>query len=244
MTVPDRRPTSPARRPGPAAYARGLSLLLVLGIGWWLVATGVLPSPTDVRSAVRDAGAWAPAVFVAAFAGLTLVATPRNVLTTIGAALFGIAGGIVLSWIAALIGAVAAFGLARLLGADTAQRLTRGRLERVDTVLRDHGTAAVVAARLLPVVPFSAVNYGAGVLGVRLRDFTLGTAVGIIPGTLAYAALGTYALDDPWAFAAVGVVLVVLFVAGSVAARRLWPRRQPEQVDCRRPEPESVDAAL
>lgn len=45
--------------------------------------------------------------------------------------------------------------------------------------------------RLVPIVPFTAINYTAGLTGVRLRDYTLGTAVGIIPGTVANVALGT-----------------------------------------------------
>jgi uncharacterized membrane protein YdjX (TVP38/TMEM64 family) len=190
---------------------------------------------------VDSAGAWAPVVFVLAFASLTLVAAPRNVLTTIGATLFGVADGIALSWLAALLGAVVAFAIGRWLGRDVVERLARGRLERVAAVLRDHGIASVVAARLMPVVPFTAVNYGAGLLGVRLAHFVVGTAVGIVPGTVAYAVLGAYALDDPLALAAVGAGLLVLFLAGTIVARRLRPHRQAER---RHPAPESVDAAL
>jgi uncharacterized membrane protein YdjX (TVP38/TMEM64 family) len=93
----------------------------------------------------------------------------------------------------------------------------------------------------MPVVPFTAVNYGAGVLGVRFDHFALGTAVGIVPGTIAYAVLGAYALDDPWALVAVGAGLLALFVAGTLVGRRLRARRRPER---RCPAPESADAAL
>jgi uncharacterized membrane protein YdjX (TVP38/TMEM64 family) len=223
------------------AVAKGLVLLLALVAAGWLVSAHGVPTAAEVRGLVVGADAWAPALYVLVFAVLTLVAAPRNVLTTVGAALFGMAGGIALSWLAALLGAVAGFAVGRWLGADAVERLTRGRLDRVSTALRDHGLESVVAARLMPVVPFTAVNYGAGVLGVRLAHFALGTAVGIVPGTIAYAVLGAYALDDPWALAAVGAGLLVLFVAGTLVGRRLRARRQPER---RCPAPESADAAL
>jgi uncharacterized membrane protein YdjX (TVP38/TMEM64 family) len=93
----------------------------------------------------------------------------------------------------------------------------------------------------MPVVPFAAVNYGAGVLGVRFAHFSLGTAVGIIPGTVAYAVLGAYALDEPWLLAAIGAGLLILFVVGTAVGRRFRARRHPERQS---PATESADAAL
>lgn len=230
-----------AQRTTRAGVVKVSGLVLALAAAWGLFAVHGAPDLAGVRTAVAAAGAWAPVVFVGAFASLTLVAAPRNVLTTIGAALFGLAGGIALSWLAALLGAVVAFGVGRFLGRDAGERLTRGRLARVATVLRDHGTESVLAARLMPVVPFTAVNYGAGVLGVRLPHFVLGTAVGIVPGTVAYAVLGATGLDDPWVLAGIATALLALFVVGTAAGRRRWRRRQPDR---RSLEPESGHAAL
>lgn len=232
--------------PGAQKTTRGVAvrlsaLVVAAGVGWWLIETPGAPDVVAIRAAVSAAGPWAPLAFVAAFASLTLVAAPRNMLTTLGAALFGMAGGIALSWVAALLGAVVAFGVGRFLGGDAGERLTRGRLARVATVLRDHGMGSVLAARLMPVVPFTAVNYGAGVLGVRLGHFALGTAIGIVPGTVAYAVLGAYGLGDPLVLGGIAIVLVVLFIAGAAAGRRVWSRRRSDR---RCLEPESADAAL
>ncbi len=232
---------------GAGAAVRGVVLVLGLAAIWWLVSVHGVPTAPEVRVLVSGAGAWAPVLYVLVFASLTLVATPRNVLTTIGAALFGVAGGIALAWLAGLLGALVGFAVGRLLGADAGERLTRGRLDRVATALRDHGTESIVAARLMPVVPFAAVNYGAGVLGVRTSHFTLGTAIGMIPGTVAYAVLGAFALDDPWVFTGLGAGLLLLFLLGSFVVRARGARRarRPrQQPDCRRRGPESADAAL
>lgn len=228
----------------PSRAAKAVALVLGFAAVGWLLSVHGVPTGSEVRALVGGAGGWAPVLYVVVFAALTLVAAPRNVLTTVGAALFGVSGGIALSWLAALLGALAGFALGRLLGAGAGERLTRGRLERVATALRDHGTESVIAARLMPVVPFTAVNYGAGVLGVRTSHFSVGTAVGIVPGTVAYAALGAYALDDPWALTSVGLGLMILFLAGTLVTRALKRRRARQQPECRRPEPESADAAL
>lgn len=77
------------------------------------------------------------------------------------------------------------------MGRDAVERLTGTRLERVDQLLARRGLLAVLAVRLVPLVPFTAINYAAGLSTGRRRDYAWGTAVGIIPGTLSYVALGS-----------------------------------------------------
>ncbi len=102
--------------------------------------------------------------------------------------MFGLAAGIAIVLVAAVLGAIVAFGLGRTLGRDAVQRFTGTRVARVDALLRRRGILAVIGLRLVPVVPFTAVNYAAGLTSVGVRDYVLGTAVGIVPGTVAYVA--------------------------------------------------------
>ncbi len=121
------------------------------------------------------------------------------------------------------MGAVISFGVGRLLGREAVDRLISGRLAHVDALLADHGLSAVLIVRLVPLVPFIAINYASGLSGVKFRHFVLGSALGMIPGTLAYAALGAYG-TNPWGLAAAGSVLIILVVAGAWWARRLNAR--------------------
>ena len=93
--------------------------------------------------------------------------------------------------------------------------------------MRHQGVAAVVVARLTPVLPFTIVNYGAGVSAVSLRDFLVGTAVGIVPGTVGYAAIGASAGRSAAIFAASLVVGTLLFVGALVVGRRMARRSTP-----------------
>lgn len=141
-------------------------------------------------------------------------------LTAAGGALFGLWAGAGLSLAGALVGAIISFGAGRLLGRDAVDRLIRGRLMRVDALLADHGLSAILVVRLVPLVPFIAINYASGLSGVRFRHYVLGSALGMVPGSLAYAALGAYG-TNPWGLAVAGSALVALVAGGSWWARRL-----------------------
>jgi uncharacterized membrane protein YdjX (TVP38/TMEM64 family) len=188
-----------------------------------------VPDPATLHGPLDAAGGWAPAVFVAAFAMLTLLATPRNVLTAVGGAAFGVAGGAALSWAAALMGAVAAFAIGQRLGHDTIARMRSVRIEQVRSVLHGRGLEAVLVARLLPVVPFAMVNYGAGVVGIGFWHFAIGSAVGMLPGTLAYAALGAYGASNSWAYGVGFTVALLAFLAIPAIGGRLRLNREAKE---------------
>jgi len=131
-----------------------------------------------MRSRVDAAGMWGPALFFGLYAALALIPVPKALLTAAGGALFGLWAGAGLSLAAALVGAIISFGAGRLLGREAVDRLIRGRLARVDALLADHGLSAVLIVRLVPLVPFIAINYASGLSGVRFRHYVLGSAMG------------------------------------------------------------------
>ena len=200
----------------------GALILIVIGAVVLALILGT-PDIAAVRSRVDAAGLWGPALFFALYTGLALIPWPKALLTAAGGALFGLWAGAGLALAAALVGAVISFGLGRLLGREVVDRLIRGRLARVDALLADHGLSAVLIVRLVPLVPFIAINYASGLSGVRFRHYVLGSAIGMVPGSLAYAALGAYG-TNPWGLAAAGSALVLLVASGSWWARRLNAR--------------------
>ena len=68
-----------------------------------------------------------------------------------------------------------------------------------------------------------AINYAAGLTGVRLRHYVVGSALGMVPGSLAYAALGAYG-TEPWKLVAAATALVLLAAGGVWWGRRLGLR--------------------
>jgi uncharacterized membrane protein YdjX (TVP38/TMEM64 family) len=203
----------------------GLALAVLIAGGLvWLLLGGELDA---VQRAVAATGAWGPVVYLVMHVLLTLVPVSKNLLSGVAGALFGLAGGIAISWVASMLSAVVGFAIARRLGRETVAEMTGPRLARVEDVMRHQGVAAVVVARLTPVLPFTIVNYGAGVSAVSLRDFLVGTAVGIVPGTVGYAAIGASAGRSAAIFAASLVVGTLLFVGALVVGRRMARRPTP-----------------
>jgi uncharacterized membrane protein YdjX (TVP38/TMEM64 family) len=189
-----------------------------------------LPDPARLREQIASAGWAAPAVFVGLYALVTLAPIPKNVLSAVAGLLFGLLPGVLLVFVGALIGAHAAFALGRWLGRAAVEQMTSTRVADVDRMLARRGLIAVIAVRLVPVVPFTAINYTAGLTGVRLRDYALGTLIGIVPGTVAYVALGTYgATPGAWPFLVSAGALVVLSIGGVLAARSRRSVRAPDE---------------
>ena len=85
-------------------------------------------------------------------------------------------------------------------------------------------------ARIAPGVPYTLVNYAAGLTPIALRAFVLATAIGVAPRAFAYTALGGSLGDlrSPEANVAIAV-LVVMAVGGLVLARRDLARSRIQQ---------------
>ena len=202
----------------------GLFAALVLGVGGVLIASGgrVGDALATIREAVDAAGPWGPVLFVLAYAVLTALLVPGSPLTIAAGVLFGPVLGTALVVVGATVGATMAFVWGRRLGREAVAGLTGDRFEKVDDWLRDRGLLAVLYVRLVPLLPFNLLNPVAGVTGVTLRDFVVGTAIGIVPGTFAFAALGG-TFDDPTSpmfLTALGL-LVVLAVGAPIVDRRV-----------------------
>lgn len=202
----------------------GLLLVVVAGGTVAFLVVG-LPSQEQVARVIDDAGLLAPVLFVAVYAALTVLLFPGSVLTAAGGAVFGVVAGTLLAVVGATLGAIAAFMAGRRLGRAQVERIATHRMGRLDEWMARRGFLAVLYARLLPVAPFNALNYVAGVTGVSTRDYSLATAIGIVPGTFAYAALGS-TLNDPASpeFLSALALVVVLAVGAPLVERALRRR--------------------
>lgn len=183
--------------------------------------------PDRLQELVESAGWSGAVVFVVGYAVLVLVPSPASLLTILGGALFGLWWGALLSWAGALLGATGGFLLGRRLGRPAVDRMLHGRLQQADQVLARHGLVAVLAVRLVPLFPFTPINYASGLVGVRRRDYALGTAVGIVPGALAYAALGASGADPTGIAVGVGGLVVLAVLGGTVGRRLLATTTRP-----------------
>ena len=168
----------------PRAVWLRMALLATLLVAAVVVALMIdLPSVVRLRAAVASAGVLGLAGFVLLYVGLALVPVPKNVASIAAGAAFGLGTGFVLVLAAAVLGAIVAFWLARLLGRAAVESYAGPRLAGVDAAIARHGIFGMVLLRLVPLVPYTALNYLAGLTALRPAAFVVGTIVGMATGT-------------------------------------------------------------
>ena len=170
--------------------------LLVLGGLTWAGASYDLfryVSLEQVRSMVQSLGAYCPVAFVGLCVGAVLLHLPEIVLIAIGGVLFGSVNGFLLGWIGSVAGSTCSFLIARYFMRDAVRRALLSRFKRIqafDERLARRGFRTILLLRFaLFMAP--PLNWAIGVTRVRLRDYVLGSALGVVP----CIAITSYAAD-------------------------------------------------
>lgn len=176
------------------AVALALAGFFAFGLQRYFTLEALRENRDALRAWVDARPALAMGVFVLAYAGAVAISFPgASILTVFGGFLFGLWPGTPLVVIAATLGASAIFVAAKTALADFLRRRARGFLKTMEEGFRENELSYLLFLRLAPIFPFWAVNIGAGLLGVRLRNFMIGTFFGIIPGSFVYASIGNAA---------------------------------------------------
>ncbi|KIN71466.1 TVP38/TMEM64 family protein [Sulfitobacter guttiformis] len=217
-----------------AAILAGLAILGIALFGVWQFAPSLFTEARGLLDAERlemlvaRAGIWGPVVIVALMT-VAVVASPvpsAPIALAAGAA-YGNIWGTVQVVIGAELGALIAFGLARILGHDVLRRVFGDRVDAGLLGSQTALTATVLASRLMPFVSFDIISYAAGLSKINSWRFALATLVGIIPASFLLAHFGSEAVSGDlgratWAVLGLGLVtgLPLLWVA---------LRKQPEK---------------
>lgn len=171
-------------------------------------------SGDSLRSLVEGYGVLAPLVFIIVYAIATVALVPGSALTLAGGALFGPLLGTTYTVIGAFFGATLAFFFARYLrGGRPLARTGKwtSLLASYDARIQTRGLATVLFLRLVPLFPFSALNYGLGLTSVKVRHYLIGTLIGIIPGTFAFTYFGD-ALSTLRPVPIIGAVILIIVI--------------------------------
>lgn len=175
---------------------------LILGIALLLVAAAVLlwryTPLAEVANPERVAewmervrtSAWAPLIVIAAFIIGGFVMFPLTLLITATAIVFSPWMAISLSLAGSIANALALYAVGHRLMRNTVTHAFGVYVEKLRRALDHSGIIAVATVRMVPVAPFTLVNLAAGAIDVRVRDYTLGTLLGLLPGTIALTAFG------------------------------------------------------
>jgi uncharacterized membrane protein YdjX (TVP38/TMEM64 family) len=199
-------------------------LILVLGSVWLLWAhTEWFENPRLVKVEVLSWGIWGPLVYMLLYAVGPSFLVPGAVMTVAGGLAFGALWGSIYSLIGADAGALIAFAAGRFLGRSFVEHLVGGRFEKLLAHIGRHGFQIVFYLRLVPIIPYNALNLMAGASPITFRDYFWASMIGMVPGTILFAFLGDalWHPTSPRFFLALALI-ALCFAAGELARRRGW----------------------
>jgi uncharacterized membrane protein YdjX (TVP38/TMEM64 family) len=169
----------------------------------------------------KTAAYWAAPLLMVVVAILPI---PAEIPAAMNGMLFGAALGIVITWSGAMLGAMISYELARCFGRKISRRFVSPEVIDKFEGLKDTEAAVLLMLRLTPVVAFTVVNWASGLLQVRRSTFVWTTAVGILPGAIAFTASGS-AISMMYQRYPGTVTTVVAVLCGALLVRVWWKQR-------------------
>jgi uncharacterized membrane protein YdjX (TVP38/TMEM64 family) len=220
ITMPPMKPGS-----GGLTFLDVVKIVAIVGIviacGWLLWAHSEwFRDPEQVKREVVQWGIWGPIVYMLAYAVGPSFLVPGAVMTIAAGLAFGTGWGSVYSLIGADVGAIVAFGAGRWLGKSFVERVVGERFHEVLHKIARHGFQIIFYLRMVPVIPYNALNLLAGASPITFKDYFWASMIGMVPGTILFAFLG----DALWHPLSRKFFLALLLIGISVVCGEVWRR--------------------
>jgi len=134
----------------------------------------------------------ATVIYALVYIAVTGLSLPgATILTLAGGAVFGLMWGTIIVSFASSIGATLAFLAARFLFRDAVNAKFGLQVKEIDAGIARDGAFYLFTLRLVPLIPFFAINLVMGLTVLKTRTFYWVSQVGMLAGTLVYVNAGT-----------------------------------------------------
>jgi phosphatidylserine/phosphatidylglycerophosphate/cardiolipin synthase-like enzyme/uncharacterized membrane protein YdjX (TVP38/TMEM64 family) len=232
--VPEKKTLSAGKRI--AMWVMTLLLLLGLAAAWrysplneWLSMDAL----AEFAVTWKDNAA-TPLIVMLGFIIGGLLVIPVTALIIISVLTFGPWLGFVYAISGSFLSAMTGYGLGNLLGRKTVRDLAGKRINDVSRQLAKRGLLTMLVVRVIPVAPFTIINLVAGASHIRLRDFSVGTVLGMLPGILGITLLtdrveATLRSPDWTALLTLVIVAALVFSTGYFLSRKLFAMTRREK---------------
>lgn len=201
-------------------------VIVAVAIALLLMVGPTAGNVDNLRDLLLSYGPWSAAISAGLTVAQAVIAPlPGNVITITNGLVFGPLWGSLLSWMSTLLGSSICFLLAKRFGRPFAGKIVGDSLQGAEKFFQQYGLQAVFVVRIMPFVPFDAVSYGAGLVGVPFSRFLLATGIGIIPSVIVYSYIGTMIAGIYWW---VLITLLTVSLIGIIIASRLIPKTKTQ----------------
>lgn len=214
-------------------------VVLIVSVVWMCFKFNLCQkyNAAGIKNYIGSFGMLGPIIYIIMFILVPLTLFPNAILALASGMAFGVFYGMIYTIIGAVLGAALSFYIARFLGKDIVDKLVRGKGKWFEDGVGKKGFLIVFTLRLIPLVPFDIISYGAGLSKIKFKDFLLATTIGIIPGVFIFINLGDKSqnpdsLDFIFASVLLGaLVLVSYFIKNKISFDKLQDNLSDEEVD-------------
>jgi len=205
--------------------------IALVGFYQWYAGTNHL-SPLQVVQQLLDFlknGVWGVVIYVVLYAIRPLILFPSTILTLAGGFVFGPVLGVLYTIIASNISSTIAYFVGHFFGEGLLKDDgSDGLIQRYARRMRENSFETVMIMRFI-FLPYDAVSYLAGFLRIHYWAFILATALGSIPGTMAFIGFGASIETFDGALPKLNPVTlgfsVAIFII-SIALSRIFKKRE------------------
>lgn len=172
----------------------GVAAFFYLDLGEYLTLEylGALREEIGIGRIVEENPIASRLVYFLIYISITGLSLPgAGVLTLAGGAIFGLWWGLFIVSFASSIGATLAFLASRKLLGEWVQGRFAEELAKVNEGFARDGNFYLYSVRMVPLVPFFAINLVMGLTRIPASSFYLVSQVGMLPGTFVYIFAGT-----------------------------------------------------
>lgn len=190
----------------------------------------------DMIVLLREYGGswWGPAIFIGAYAVCNLTFLPTQPLSVAATVVWGWQTGAALELVAASLGAFPPYFLARFVSREWLERVAARHLVWIERFQRQEFTT-LLTLRFIPLVPYTPLNFVAGVAQIRPVPYLIATVVGITPSVVIFSYLVDSIVaglmsprDAALRILAAGLGFAALTFGTSYLLRRLHPPASKE----------------
>jgi uncharacterized membrane protein YdjX (TVP38/TMEM64 family) len=174
-------------------------------------------------------GFWGPLIYIILYAVRPLIVFPATILSLAGGFVFGPVLGVIYTIIASNISSTIAYFVGHFFGEGMLKDDGSDNLiQRYARRMRENSFETVMIMRFI-FLPYDAVSYLAGFLRIKYWSFILATALGSIPGTMAFIGFGASIETFDGALPKLNPVTlgfsVAIFIV-SIALSRIFKKRE------------------
>jgi uncharacterized membrane protein YdjX (TVP38/TMEM64 family) len=200
--------------------------IIVIGLAtsFLTIKTGVRLTPEIFRNFVLSLGIAGPIIYISIFIIRPVFLIPSIALFVGGGLAFGPVWGPLYASVGAAMGGTVGFWIARRLGHDFVKSKLKFGADVIDNTKFDFSVVWLLS--LIPVMPVTVINYGAGLSPMKFKNYLAAHVLGMTPRAFAYGYFGSTLLEIGsarfrWA-------MLILILLGGITVFFRWRRRKSQ----------------